>query len=461
MEEQDEQAEMSRIDELVKQFGRYDPKLDLAMYKMPVNELITSAGFRQFLKENDLTPKNLSLYLGVGQYNFFQDLSLTSNILIAGAIGSGKTQLLYNQIAIWLFEKHPAELKFVLCGSKPVDYATFRKISRHFLSALPGDDAIITPDNFEKNLNALLKECMARLKMFELAGVRNAERYNEKYVRRQTNQFEQHRYLPEIILVLDDLYNFLTDSVVTALCTLMQMNTGTGIYVIAVTSQVASHKITKQLRSNFTFHAALKLMSQAESRLMLDRVGAEKLHTPGELFFLYNGRPATARQFMLDFADIDRVLDFIGAQTGYPAAMYLPEELPENTKVYDPDTRDPMFEEAARLIVIHQQGSTSLIQRKMKLGYNRAGRIIDQLEAAGIVGPFEGSKAREVLYPDEYSLERYLETIHPEYEEPAPIAKPPLQPLPPPVAVIEEKKENPFQPPPKPGFWSSLFGKKQ
>jgi len=455
MEEQDEQAEMARIDELVKQFGRYDPKLDLATFKMPVNELITSPGFRQFLKENDLAFKHLSLYLGAGQYNFFQDLSLTSNILIAGAIGSGKTQLLYNQIAIWLFQKHPAELKLVLCGSKPVDYAAFQKISRHYLSAMPGADAIITPDNFEKNLNALLKECMERLKMFELAGVRNAERYNEKYMRRQTSQFEQHRYLPEIILIIDDLYNFLTDSVVSGLCTLMQMNTGTGIYVLAVTSQIASHKITKQLRSNFTFHAALKLMSQAESRLMLDRVGAEKLQTPGELFFLYNGRPATAQQFMLDFTDIDRTLDFIGAQPGYPVVTFVPEELYENNKVYDPDTRDPMFEESARLIVMHQQGSTSLIQRKMKLGYNRAGRIIDQLEAAGIVGPFEGSKAREVLYPDEYSLERYLEIIRPGYQEPEP------QPLPPPVAAEKAKKEIPILPPPKSGFWSSIFGKKQ
>jgi S-DNA-T family DNA segregation ATPase FtsK/SpoIIIE len=415
MDESEEKKEMDHIDELVKALGQLNPALDLAAYKYPPSDLIGSPGFRQFIAQQlpAEAPTRLSLYLGSGQYAFFQELDLTSNVLVAGAIGSGKTQFVYNQLAIWLLRKHPAELKFILCGSKPTDYFPFRKLERHFLSTAEGGDPIISPDRFERTIKALLRECMERLDLFGLAGVRNHRNYNSKFIRRQITDPERHRYLPEIVLIIDDLFNFLTDAVNTELCTLMQMNTGTGIYILALTSQIASPKITKQLRSNFTFHAAFKLMSQAESKMILDRAGAEKLNMPGELFFLYNGRPAKADQFMTDFADLENLLDFIGNQQGYPGALLLPGDPDERPITFDPAARDPFFEESARLVVMHQQGSTSLIQRKLKLGYNRAGRIIDQLEAAKIIGPFEGSKAREVLFHDEYSLERYLAALDP------------------------------------------------
>jgi len=469
MDEQEGKIEMERIDELVKAFGPYDPKLGAASYKYPPAEMFGSAGFRKFFSDHPSADAalKLSVYLGDGQYAFFQDLTLTANILAAGAIGSGKTQFIYNQIVIWLLKKHPAELKFVLCGSKPVDYFPFRKLSKHFLAAIGDKEPIITPESFEWNLKGLLRECARRLELFKLAGVRNLAGYNDKFVRRQIGNPEQHRYLPEIVLVIDDLFNFLTDQTTNDLCTLMQMNTGTGIYILAVTSQIASHKFTKQLRSNFTFHAALKLMSQAESRIILNKPGAEKLRMPGELFFDFNGRPAKAEQFMTDFADIERMLEFIAGQRGYPSVLLLPEDAHERELVYDPGAKDPLFEESARLVVLHQQGSTSLVQRKLKLGYNRAGRIIEQLCAAGIIGPFEGSKAREVLYPDEYSLERYLKQLngtagHPEPPDTAPeTVQPPVtagqspEPAIPPSPKLVEST-----PAPKPGFWASLFGGK-
>src|SRR5699024_9355142 len=226
------------------------------------------------------------------------------------------------------------------------------------------------------------------------------------------NPDEGHRYLPNIVLILDDLQTFLNKETTDSLIDLTQRNLYTGLYVLAATSQIMSREITPQLKANFSTRIAMKLMSQAESRRILDRVGAEKLEPRGELLYEQGRKLMKGKQPLIENATIQAVCKYIGDQEGYPKAPSLPQIDPAGWGEVDLDERDKLFEDAARLVVSHQQGSTSLIQRRLKLGYNRAGKIIDQLEAAGIVGPFEGSKAREVLYPDEYSLEQYLKALN-------------------------------------------------
>ena len=302
-----------------------------------------------------------------------------------------------------------------ICRSKPVDYNSIASVERHFLAKLPGESsAIAEGGQVFRTINALNIECEARLNLFKKAGVKNILDYNKRFIQRILNPVDGHRYLPDIIILLDDLSTFLDNDTSTALIRLTQQNLYTGIYLIAVTSQITSRNISLQLRANFSVRLSMKLMSQNESRKILDRVGAEKLVQPGELLYQVGDTLRKGTQPFIEYKDIIKIVEFIGGQRGYPSAMLLPEYIDADSSPisdFDINDCDSMFEDAARLIVLHQQGSTTLIQRKLKLGYNRAGRIIDQLEAAGIVGPFEGSKAREVLFPDEYSLELFLDGL--------------------------------------------------
>jgi len=414
MEEHDNPPQSA--DDLIRKIGYYNPKLDLPGYQYPPLELLPDTLRPLFsMAASEQTRHQMPLLLNGDDKPVFRELYHHPNVLLAGTIASGKTQFIYNQLICWLCAYHPAQLKFVICRSKPVDYNSIAKVERHFLAKVPGMDSPIAEDNQVGNaVSALVIECDARLNLFRKAKVKTIVDYNAKFIRRTLNPEEGHRYLPTIMLVMDDLNTFLNDETSDTLVRLTQQNLYTGIYLIAATSQIMARSISPQLRANFSVRLSMKLMSQNESRKILDRVGAEKLTPPGELLYEESGKLLKGMQPFIDYDTILHITEFIGGQRGYPSAMLLPTviELDDPSDEFDIDDRDPMFEDAARLVVIHQQGSTSLIQRKLKLGYNRAGRIIDQLEAAGIVGPFDGAAAREVLFPDEYSLEQFLDGLN-------------------------------------------------
>ncbi|MFI5157535.1 MAG: DNA translocase FtsK 4TM domain-containing protein [Sphingobacteriales bacterium] len=352
---------------------------------------------------------------------FIADLAKMPHLLVAGATGQGKSVGINAILVSLLYKKHPAELKFVLVDPKKVELTLFRKIERHFLAKLPDEaDAIITDTKKVVNtLNSLCIEMDQRYDLLKDAQVRNLKEYNAKYVNRKISDPEKHRYLPFIVLIIDEFADLMMTAgkeVEMPIARIAQLARAVGIHLVIATQRPSVNVITGTIKANFPARLAFRVLSKIDSRTILDAGGADQLIGRGDMLMSTGSDLIRLQCAFVDTPEVEKISDYIGSQQGYPTAMYLPEyvgegEASSSSKEYDPDNRDPMFEDAARLIVMHQQGSTSLIQRKMKLGYNRAGRIIDQLEAAGIVGPFEGSKAREVLYPDEYSLERYLETL--------------------------------------------------
>lgn len=400
---------------LVEEFGVYDEKLDLSGYQYPSLDLFPPQLHPLIEKINKQAAQyKLPLLLSDEENLTFQELYERPNVLLAGTIASGKTQFIYNQLVMWLYKFHPAQLKLVICKSKPIDYTAFAKLEKHFIAAVPGDQSpVIDQNNALPKINALIIECEQRQELFQKAGVKSVTDYNNKFVHRTLDPLLGHHYLPDIVLIMDDLHTFLNDDTIRSLIALTQKNLYTGIYLLAVTSQIMARNISPQLRANFSFRIGMKLMSQNESKKLLERIGAEKLTSSGQLVYERGEKLIKGHQPYLDYLYLSSICEYIGSQRGYPSPYLLPEyRFVENPPViFDPKDKDQFFEEAARLIVMYQQGSTSLIQRKLKLGYNRAGRIIDQLEAAGIIGPFEGSKPREVLFPDEYGLEQYLEKL--------------------------------------------------
>ncbi|TFF34414.1 FtsK/SpoIIIE family DNA translocase [Mucilaginibacter psychrotolerans] len=352
---------------------------------------------------------------------FIADLAKMPHLLVAGATGQGKSVGINTILVSLLYKKHPAELKFVLVDPKKVELTLFRKIERHFLAKLPDDgDAIITDTKKVVNtLNSLCIEMDQRYDLLKDAQVRNLKEYNHKYVNRKISDPEKHRYLPFIVLVIDEFADLMMTAgkeVEQPIARIAQLARAVGIHLVIATQRPSVNVITGTIKANFPARLAFRVLSKIDSRTILDAGGADQLIGRGDMLLSTGSDLIRLQCAFVDTPEVERISDYIGNQRGYASAMMLPEyvgdgEASSSTKEYDAETRDPMFEDAARLIVLHQQGSTSLIQRKMKLGYNRAGRIIDQLEAAGIVGPFEGSKARDVLYPDEYSLERHLETL--------------------------------------------------
>jgi S-DNA-T family DNA segregation ATPase FtsK/SpoIIIE len=351
---------------------------------------------------------------------FIADLAKMPHLLVAGATGQGKSVGINAILVSLLYKRHPAELKFVLVDPKKVELTLFRKIERHFLAKLPDEaDAIITDTKKVVNtLNSLCIEMDQRYDLLKDAQVRNLKEYNAKFVNRKISNPEKHRYLPFIVLVVDEFADLMMTAgkeVEMPIARLAQLARAVGIHLVIATQRPSVNVITGTIKANFPARLAFRVLSKIDSRTILDAGGADQLIGRGDMLLSTGSDLIRLQCAFVDTPEVEKISDFIGNQRGYPTAMLLPEYVGEgeasSPKEYDPEDRDPMFEEAARLIVMHQQGSTSLIQRKMKLGYNRAGRIIDQLEAAGIVGPFEGSKAREVLFPDEYSLERFLETL--------------------------------------------------
>ncbi len=368
------------------------------------------------------TTMDLPIALGktISNEVFIADLAKMPHLLVAGATGQGKSVGINAILVSLLYKKHPAELKFVLVDPKKVELTLFRKIERHFLAKLPDEaDAIITDTKKVVNtLNSLCIEMDQRYDLLKDAQVRNLKEYNAKFINRKISDPEKHRYLPFIVLVIDEFADLMMTAgkeVEQPIARIAQLARAVGIHLVIATQRPSVNIITGTIKANFPSRLAFRVLSKIDSRTILDSGGADQLIGRGDMLFSTGSDLIRLQCAFVDTPEVEKISDFIGNQRGYPTAMLLPEYVGEGessaAKDFDPSDRDPMFEEAARLIVMHQQGSTSLIQRKLKLGYNRAGRIIDQLEAAGIVGPFEGSKAREVLYPDEYSLLQYLETL--------------------------------------------------
>jgi S-DNA-T family DNA segregation ATPase FtsK/SpoIIIE len=347
------------------------------------------------------------------------DLTKMPHLLVAGATGQGKSVGLNVIIASLLYRKHPAELKFIFIDPKKVELTLYSKIERHFLAKLPDVEEPIITDTQKViyTLNSLTIEMDRRYDLMKKAHVRNIREYNTKFVNRKLNPEKGHRYLPYIVMVIDEFADLIMTAgreIEAPLARIAQIARAIGIHLVIATQRPTTNIITGVIKANFPARVAFRVTSMIDSRTILDSPGANQLVGRGDMLISDGGDLTRIQCAFVDTAEIDKITEFIGSQRGYPTAFLLPEysgdEVREGGEL-EAQERDAFFEEAARLVVIHQQGSTSLIQRKLSIGYNRAGRIIDQLESAGIVGPFEGSKARKVLFSDEYALEQYLNDL--------------------------------------------------
>jgi S-DNA-T family DNA segregation ATPase FtsK/SpoIIIE len=351
--------------------------------------------------------------------NFIVDLASMPHLLMAGATGQGKSVGLNAILVSLLYKKHPSQLKFVLVDPKKVELSLYRVIEKHFLAKLPGEeDAIITDTKkVISTLNALCIEMDNRYDLLKEAGCRNIKEYNEKFTARKLNPEKGHQYLPFIVLVVDEFADLIMTAgkeVEMPIARLAQLARAVGIHLIIATQRPSVNIITGTIKANFPARIAFKVSSKIDSRTILDAGGAEQLIGKGDMLVSYNGEITRLQCAFVDTPEVDRVCNFIAEQKGYPQAFLLPEYLDEkdmDATGFDANDRDPLFEDAAKLIVNAQMGSTSLIQRRMKLGYNRAGRLMDQLESAGIVGPSQGSKPREVLYKTDAELHDFLQNL--------------------------------------------------
>lgn len=351
---------------------------------------------------------------------FVADLAKMPHLLMAGATGQGKSVGLNAIIVSLLYRKHPSELKFVMVDPKKVELTLFQTIERHYLAKLPGEgDAIIT-DNKQviTTLNSLCVEMDDRYKLLQSALVRNIKEYNDKFIKRKLNPEEGHKYLPYIVVVIDEVADLIMTSgkeVEHPIGRLAQLARAIGIHLILATQRPSVNIITGTIKANFPARIAFRVSSKIDSRTILDGNGADQLIGKGDMLYSTGSEIVRLQCPFVDTPEVDTITGFIGNQRGFPDAHILPEVREESeggSGEFDANDKDALFEDAARIVVQHQSGSTSLIQRRLKVGYNRAGRLIDQLEAANIVGPFEGSKARAVLLPDEYALEQFLNNLH-------------------------------------------------
>ncbi len=364
----------------------------------------------------------LPLALGktISNETFMLDLTKLPHLLVAGATGQGKSVGLNAMLASMLYKKHPSQLKFVLVDPKKVELNIYSKIERHFLAKLPDAEEPIITDTQKViyTLNSLCNEMDSRYDLLKLAHVRNIKEYNEKFVSRRLNPQKGHKFLPYIVVVIDEFADLIMTAgreIETPIARLAQLARAIGIHLIIATQRPTTNIITGVIKANFPARIAFRVSSMIDSRTILDCPGANQLIGRGDMLVSTGNDLIRVQCAFVDTPEIERITDFIGNQRGYTSAFLLPEykgdESVEGNDV-DLSKKDDLFEEAARVIVMNQQGSTSLIQRKFSIGYNRAGRIIDQLEAAGIVGPFEGSKARQVLITDEMSLEHILNNLN-------------------------------------------------
>ncbi len=356
----------------------------------------------------------------ISNETFVADLAKMPHLLMAGATGQGKSVGLNAILASLLYKKHPAQVKFVLVDPKKVELTLFNKIERHFLAKLPdSEEAIITDTKKVINtLNSLCIEMDQRYDLLQNAQCRNIVEYNKKFIARKLNPNDGHKYLPYIVLVIDEFADLIMTAgkeVETPIARLAQLARAIGIHLIVATQRPSVNVITGIIKANFPARVAFRVTSKIDSRTILDAGGADQLIGRGDMLISQGSDLIRLQCAFIDTPEVEKITDFIGNQRAYPEAFLLPEyvgDAESGTRDADLDDRDVMFEQAARVVVQHQSGSTSLIQRKLKLGYNRAGRIIDQLEIARIVGPFEGSKARQVLIRDEMALEEVLNQLN-------------------------------------------------
>ncbi|HEY6901555.1 MAG TPA: FtsK/SpoIIIE domain-containing protein, partial [Puia sp.] len=348
--------------------------------------------------------------------NFIVDLASMPHLLMAGATGQGKSVGLNAILVSLLYKKHPSQLKLVLVDPKKVELSIYRVIEKHFLAKLPGEEEAIITDTKKvvHTLNALCIEMDNRYDLLKEANARNIKEYNEKFIKRRLNPQKGHQYLPFIVLVVDEFADLIMTAgkeVEMPIARLAQLARAVGIHLIIATQRPSVNIITGTIKANFPARIGFKVSSKIDSRTILDAGGADQLIGKGDMLISYNGEITRLQCAFVDTPEVEAITQFIGKQRGYPDAYKLPEYVDEKemeAKDFDLGERDPLFEEAAKLIVASQLGSTSLIQRKMKLGYNRAGRLMDQLEAAGVVGPGQGSKPRDVLIKTEMELDQWL-----------------------------------------------------
>ncbi len=352
----------------------------------------------------------------ISNETFVVDLAKMPHLLMAGATGQGKSVGLNAVLTSLLYKKHPAEVKFVLVDPKKVELTLFNKIERHYLAKLPDSgDAIIT-DNAKvvNTLNSLCVEMDNRYSLLKDAMVRNIKEYNDKFKSRKLNPENGHRFLPYIVLVVDEFADLIMTAgkeVETPIARLAKLRRAIGIHLIIATQRPSVNVITGLIKANFPARIAFRVSSKIDSRTILDTQGADQLIGRGDLLYTNGNEIVRVQCAFIDTPEVEKIVDYIGSQKAYPDAYLLPEFIGEESGInldMDISDRDSLFREAAEIIVTAQQGSASLLQRKLKLGYNRAGRLIDQLEAAGIVGPFEGSKARSVNMPDLTSLDQFF-----------------------------------------------------
>lgn len=382
-------------------------------------EIVSMRGIiasKKFQESKYALPVALGRTISNETYTF--DLTKMPHLLVAGATGQGKSVGLNAIITSLLYKKHPSQLKFVMVDPKKVELSIYSVIEKHFLAKLPGeDDAIITETSKVVNtLNSLCIEMDSRYDLLKEAQVRNIKEYNDKFIKRQLNPNKGHKYLPYIVVVVDEFADLIMTAgkeVEQPIARIAQLARAIGIHMIIATQRPSTNIITGVIKANFPARIAFKVASMIDSRTILDSPGANQLIGRGDMLISVGSEMTRVQCAFVDTPEVDAVTAHIARQQSYPSALALPEYVPEvegSSGVSEADlgVKDPLFEEAARLVVNTQQGSTSSIQRRFSIGYNRAGRIIDQLEAAGIVGPFEGSKARQVLIPDEYSLDMML-----------------------------------------------------
>ncbi|USD25205.1 DNA translocase FtsK [Flagellimonas marinaquae] len=385
------------------------------------NKNATIVSMRSVIASNKFQKAEMELPIAFGKTisneTFVVDLAKMPHLLMAGATGQGKSVGLNAVITSLLYKKHPAEVKFIFVDPKKVELTLYNKIERHFLAKLPDSDEAIITDNTKviNTLNSLCIEMDNRYELLKTAMVRNIKEYNAKFKARKLNPNDGHKFLPYIVLVIDEFADLIMTAgkeVETPIARLAQLARAIGIHLIIATQRPSVNVITGIIKANFPARIAFRVTSKIDSRTILDAQGADQLIGRGDMLYTQGNDVTRLQCAFVDTPEVAKITDYIGSQRAYPEAHLLPEYVGEESGTSldnDIADRDAMFREAAEVIVTAQQGSASLIQRKLKLGYNRAGRIIDQLEAAGIVGPFEGSKARQVLIPDMYALDQLLE----------------------------------------------------
>ena len=384
------------------------------------NKKKSIVSMKSLLSSKKYIESEMELPIAIGKTisneTFIVDLTKMPHLLMAGATGQGKSVGINAILTSIFYKKHPAEVKFVLVDPKKIELSIYNKIERHYLAKLPeSEDAIIIEnDKVINTLNSLCREMDKRYELLKDAMSRNIKEYNSKFISRKLNPENGHTFLPYIILVIDEFADLIMTAgkeVETPLARLAQLSRAVGIHLIIATQRPSVNVITGLIKANFPARIAFRVTSKIDSRTILDTGGAEQLIGRGDLLYSQSNDLTRIQCGFIDTPDVEKLSEFIGSQTGYASAYILPEYSKEDvnsSSEISVDERDSMFNEAARVIVTNQQGSASLLQRKLKLGYNRAGRLIDQMEDAGIVGPFEGSKPRQVLISDLNSLESLL-----------------------------------------------------